>query len=468
MVNSNIKKDLDYYRSIFYEANDAIYIHDINTGNIIDVNQKALDMFGYQLHEAFSISMENGVSKVSRYTPIDIHKIMRKVSEGEPQIFEWLAKHKNGKLFWVEVNLKKAVIGGEERLLAIVRDISKRKKIERELIYISLHDPLTGLYNRAHFTKETDKLSNTSTTLGIIICDVDYLKFINDTMGHILGDMMLKNIANIIKKTFSKNEIVARIGGDEFAILLKDCNEIIVKALINKLYDALETFNQTNTEIHLSISCGYAISSKKPTALLLQEADDQMYREKFHMRNQTRKPLYKNLTKSLEVKDFLKEGHAERIKNNIIKTATALDIPFDTNLISLLAQFHDVGKVGIPVDVLFKKEPLTLDEISIVRRHCVMGYRIAQYVDELVPISDWILKHHEWWNGAGYPLGIKYEEIPIECRIFSIADAFDVMTSTRPYRKVIPHKDAIRELKKCAGFQFDPYIVKTFIKVVDN
>ena len=128
----------------------------------------------------------------------------------------------------------------------------------------------------------------------------------------------------------------------------------------------------------------------------------------------------------------------------------------------LFGHFHDVGKVGIPDEILFKPGRLNQEEFEIMKRHCEIGYRIAQSSGDLAPIADWILKHQEWWNGQGYPLGIKAEAIPLPCRILSIVDAYDAMTNDRPYRKAMFHKDAIAELERCAGTQFDPELVKAF------
>ena len=129
----------------------------------------------------------------------------------------------------------------------------------------------------------------------------------------------------------------------------------------------------------------------------------------------------------------------------------------------LLAHFHDIGKVGIPDRILFKPGPLTTEEVVEMRRHCEIGHRIALSSPDLVPIADGILKHHEWWNGNGYPLGLKGEEIPLECRILSIADSYDAMTSDRPYRKGMAHEEAVAEMLRCSGTQFDPRLVQHFL-----
>ncbi len=131
--------------------------------------------------------------------------------------------------------------------------------------------------------------------------------------------------------------------------------------------------------------------------------------------------------------------------------------------LSLLAEYHDIGMVGIDNQIVIKPEKLTPEEAAQIRRHCEIGYRIAQISPDLMPIADLILKHHEWWNGGGYPLGLHGDQIPVECRIMAIADAYDAMTSHRPYRKPLQHGEALKELQRCSESQFDPYFVELFI-----
>ena len=134
----------------------------------------------------------------------------------------------------------------------------------------------------------------------------------------------------------------------------------------------------------------------------------------------------------------------------------------------LLAKYHDIGKVGVPEEILFNPGLLNAYEKEIMACHCEIGYRIAQAVSELSPIADWILKHHEWWNGEGYPLGIKGDEIPVECRIFAIADAYNELTYYRPYSSKISKEEALEELKRWAGVQFDPAITSLFCELLSG
>jgi len=212
----------------------------------------------------------------------------------------------------------------------------------------------------------------------------------------------------------------------------------------------------------------YKADNSKTMGELYKEADNNMYREKLLHIQSNRNALVQTFRTTLETRDFIADGHAERLQNLMMGFLKTIESTVHNRAnLNLLAYFHDIGKMGIPDLILFKPGPLTEQERKEMQRHSEIGYRIALSSPELAPIADWILKHHEWWNGKGYPLGIKGDEIPTECRVLAIAEAYDAMTSKRPYRQIISQGDAIIEIKKCAGTQFDPDLAHRFIKYLN-
>lgn len=354
----------------------------------------------------------------------------------------------------------------------LLHEIILRNKTEERVKYLTFHDYLTGLYNRVYFEEEMHRLSTGRyDPVSIIICDLDGLKFINDTMGHEAGDALLVEAASIIKNSFRESDVVARVGGDEFAVLLPNSDEKTVKCACDRLRSSILSYNETNQTLPLSISLGFATRLDVSLTMdeLFKEADNNMYREKLLRTQSARSSIVQTLKKALGARDFITEGHADRMQDLV--TAMAVSLSLSENRIAdlrLLAQFHDIGKVGIPDSILFKKGPLTDEEYAEMKRHCEIGHLIATSPPDLGPIADFILTHHEWWNGKGYPLGLKGEEIPLECRILAIADAYDAMTSDRPYRKALPHIKAINELQINAGIQFDPFLVKRFVELFEK
>lgn len=351
-----------------------------------------------------------------------------------------------------------------------IRDITERKQAETQLKYLSLHDPLTGLYNRNYFEEKMRRLeSGRNEPAGVIVCDIDGLKLVNDTMGHEKGDLLLVAAARALKESFRDEGVVARIGGDEFAALVTGNNVMAMESMCERIHSVIKNYNKSNPELPLSISVGFSTRNDPAAGVddVFREADNKMYREKLHRNKSARSAIVQTLMKALEERDFITEGHAERLQNLAVCLAGTIGLSRRSIAdLKLLARFHDIGKVGIPDRILFKPGPLTHEEYVEMQRHCEIGCRIAMSAPDLVPIADWILKHHEWWNGKGYPLGIKGKEIPLECRILAIIDAYDAMTSDRPYRKALTAGQALNELARCAGTQFDPQLVEKFISII--
>lgn len=394
--------------------------------------------------------------------------IQKTILSGEIQLFEYQLPQ-NNQLHYFEARFVKS---SETEAMAMIRDITYKKQIEAKLEFLSLHDALTKVNNRTYFEDTLLKIRNQpNQKIGIMICDVDGLKLINDALGHYCGDILLKTVASILQSVISAPNIVARIGGDEFALILFNPDHEKMANLSTDIKTSIKKYNADNPQLPLSLSVGWAegFSDAVDTDALFKEADHNMYREKMHHDLSNRSAIVQTMMKALEARDFITEGHGDRLQIFVEKIAQKLHLsaPLIADL-KLLAKFHDIGKVGIPDHILFKKGPLTKEETLVMRSHCDIGFRIAKSAPDLTPIAEWILKHQEWWNGQGYPLQLTGEEIPLPCRILALVDAFDAMTNDRPYRKALSTEEAIDELRRCAGTQFDPVLTKIFIDILNE
>jgi diguanylate cyclase (GGDEF)-like protein len=361
---------------------------------------------------------------------------------------------------------------GENLALMTIIDITERVRMENKLRYASFHDSLTGLYNRNFFQEEMNRLQNDRReSMGLLLCDLDGMKFVNDTLGHAKGDEMIKRAAEILRENFRASDIIARIGGDEFAIFVPDVDEAEAERLAQRLKRSAEENNRLDPGVPISLSMGYTVNREQPADMevLFREADNRMYWDKIQREQSARSLIVQTLMRAMEARDFINEGHCQRLQELMEPLARSMGLSeeFIANL-RLLARYHDVGKLAVPDRILFKPGPLSHLEKREMQQHSEVGSRIAKAVPEMTAISDWILKHHERWDGTGYPLGLSGDDIPLACRILALAEAYDAMVNDRPSGKAIPPEDALEQIRQHAGGQFDPVLTEKFIGVVQR
>ncbi|WP_195988759.1 HD domain-containing phosphohydrolase [Clostridium sp. D53t1_180928_C8] len=352
-------------------------------------------------------------------------------------------------------------------IVGVAHDITEQKKFEENLKHLSYTDSLTGLHNRAYFTKKVNELiEEEAFPIRIIMGDVNGLKMVNDTFGHIEGDNLIIAISNKLKSLYN-NDLIFRWGGDEFILLVPNCNSCVECDLMKKI-TTIDNASLT-TNFTLSLSIGSSIIKNKYDNLddALKDAESKLYSHKLLVGKNVRIAILTNLIKTLRIKNIENIEHIDRVINLCLKLGKKLKLSLETlDELVLIAKLHDIGKIAIPEEILLKPGSLSYEEFEIIKTHSEKGYRLLMTIPELNHIAKGILSHHENYDGSGYPLGLSKSEIPLISRIFSIVDAYDTMTNKSLYNKTKTKFEAIEELKKCSGTQFDPKIVELFCSIL--
>lgn len=381
-----------------------------------------------------------------------------------------IKNQKNGEIRYVHSigNLIRDEYGNPSKVLGTVQDVTNIKLKEEKILDLSFHDQLTGLYNRRFYKEELKRMDlKKNLPLTILMGDINGLKLINDSFGHDVGDTLLKKAATILKKCCRANDIISRIGGDEFVILLPQTDRFETEQLIKRI--KIRASKEEVASIDISISFGYEtmVNETESVKDVFKKAEDHMYHNKLFESPSLRSKTIDTIMKTLYEKNMREEQHSHRVSTLCQSMGEVLGFPeHKIKELKTVGLLHDIGKIAIDEKILNKPDKLTTDEWLEIRRHSEIGYRILSTVNEMSEIAEYVLAHHEKWDGSGYPKGLKSNEIPLESRIITISDAYDAMTSERTYQPKMKVKDAVTELQKNAGIQFDPSLVMLFIEKV--
>jgi diguanylate cyclase (GGDEF)-like protein/PAS domain S-box-containing protein len=445
-----------------------IYLHDLE-GNILDVNQKALNTIGYTKEELKNMEVFDlhPNSDQGIYNKKDIIKQWKAAQVGETINIEREHVSKDTKIIPIEISTGRVSKDGKEYMLAFVRDISIRKEKEAKIKYLSYHDFLTGLYNRRYFARELSQITEEMLPLSILMGDLNGLKIVNNSHGHSTGDKILIKASKILEESIPENAVLARFGGDEFAVMLPNTDNFTAHQLLGFIKNKC---SQTeNDDFVISIGMGVSTMTELDENIedIFKKADREMNQNKLLETRSANNKIIKGLLSALRAKSDETIEHTERMTELANKMGNKLGIyNSQLNRLSLLAALHDIGKTSIPEKILMKPSKLNDEEWEMIKGHPARGYKIASATSEFAVVAEEILSHHERWDGGGYPRGLKGEKIPYLARIISIVDAYDVMTSGRPYQAGISSNEALKEIQLCKGTQFDPELADEFIKLM--
>ncbi len=449
-------------------------------GDIISVNEPWID-FAME-NDADMQSVQEGVNYLQICEQADGEGAeiatrfaagIRSVMDGDRELFELeYPCHSPDEKRWFTGRVTRHV-GYDDNPNHVViahENITERRLAEERLRFLSYHDSLTGLQNRAYLEQEMKRLDvPRQLPISIIMADVNGLKLVNDTFGHEEGDEVLKKVARILQTSSRQEDIVARWGGDEFLVLLPDTTSEQAKNIYQRILKACENVSQSKVPISISMGAATKKQPQEDIHALLKEAENIMYKRKLSKSRSTKNSILTTLLNTLGVNTHETEQHARRLQRMSLRLGEELGLsPSELDRLALVASLHDIGTVSISEDILTKTGPLSEEEMEAVRRHPEMGYRIVSSTEEFAHVASDILAHHEHWDGSGYPQGLQGREIPILARIVAVVDAYDAMTHHRPYRQPLSIEEALTELSCGAGTQFDPQIVEFFCELVEQ
>lgn len=473
IINADAREALqeseERYREILTTIEEGYYEADLQ-GNITYCNDAACRLFGgYSREELTGVSYKK-LYKEPEFAFKSFHRVFATGRSERGLVLEMIRKDGSIGFGELSISLMKDKEGYITGFKGIGKDVTERIERQKRLEYLSLHDQLTGIFNRAYFEAELDRLARSREyPITIISADLDGLKLVNDTMGHDQGDMLLKKCSQVLKESLRESDLLARVGGDEFSAILPRTDKPTGESIVRRMRESVILYNEDHDDLPLGISLGVATAESCEGSLkeLFKRADDMMYRDKLYRSSSSRGRIVQSLLAALAERDYITEGHARRLEDLCRQVGERINLSsYQLADLALLAQVHDLGKVGIPDSILFKPGPLSDEEWEVMRGHPEKGYRIASSSPDLAGIADLILKHHERWDGSGYPLGLIGKEIPIECRILAIVDAFDAMTNKRPYNILKTEQEAMQEIIDNSGRQFDPKLVPAFLAVL--
>jgi len=433
------------------------------------LNERIQDLTGYPREEFLA----GRITYASLCHPEDLPEMERAIAEAlrtrTTFHLRYRLRHRNGMYLWVE-EWGTGIFEGEKAvyLEGFIQDVTERKLAEERIQYLATHDQLTGFYNRI-FLRDFLREPPLPFPLGLLLYDVNGLRLVNEAFGEKTGDQLLQHFAEVLRLSCPPEAYLFRFGGDEFLALLPSASEETLQRTASSLREQGKNANAPFAP--LSFSLGFTLweDPREPFEVALSRAEKWLHRRKLTETRSTHSAIISLLERSLHETTQETEEHAHRVVELSRRLGEALNLrEEELEELELLARLHDLGKIAVPRAILEKSAPLTPEEWEVIKTHPEVGFRIAQASPELIPIAPAILSHHEHYDGTGYPRGLRGQEIPLLSRIVSVVDAYDVMRSGRPYKPPMTKEEALRELQRFRGLQFDPLVVDAFLRLLKD
>ncbi|MDD3688911.1 MAG: diguanylate cyclase, partial [Synergistaceae bacterium] len=428
-----LEKEL--FKTTLLSVGDGVISTD-REGNVLLMNRLAEKLTGWSSEEAagkpfdiiFPVRIED--SEVKRKNPV-----LKVLLTGERSEMKkpGILTSKYGREIPIEDSAApvKDVHGETTGVVVVFRDCTEKMERQREIEFLSYHDQLTGVFNRRFFDEELKRLDvPRNLPLSLVMIDVNGLKLFNDAFGHKAGDMLLKRVAVVLQREMRGDDIIARIGGDEFVILLPRTDSESVWPMMERILDAMESEYVEDLPVSVSWGCGTKTCEDESAEKIFEIAEDNMYRNKISHKSSYHHRSIEMILETLYSKAPVEREHSPSV--SVLSELIGAEMRLDKSEISELkiaGAIHDIGKIAVSNAILEKKEKLSSSDWIELKKHPEVGYNILSAVNEYSTLARIVLAHHEWYNGSGYPKGLKGDEIPLQSRIIAVAEAYDSMVS---------------------------------------
>ncbi len=468
-ANDALEEYKDKLQLILDSTVEAIFGSDKN-GNCTFCNASCIRMLGY---ESQNDLLGRNMHSLIHHSRKDGSAILTEDCEIHRTLVTGIGKQCEDEVFWRSDGTffdavyysypqfkNGEIVGG----VVTFMDNTERKRTEEHIKYLSCHDSLTGLYNRTHFEETLKTIDNKKNIpISIIFGDLNGLKLTNDIFGHTAGDELIKRSAKILKDVCRNEDIVARVGGDEFIIILPNTDKPVAQNIVQRIQN--EFVKEKLSAIKCSMSLGYdtKTSSKIAIERILENAENSMYKEKTNNRKTINEQMIETIVETLHERNPEEHHHAEAVSQLVQDLGKELKLSeVEINRLKKAGFLHDIGKV---VEIEDKTRNYEEGEgQNKIYQHAVVGFRILNLFDDTLDIANIVYSHHEQWNGSGYPKGLKSESIPLLARIIAIVEAYDRLVE----KKIMTLQEALEHISAQGGSKFDPVIVEIFIRMIQN
>ena len=476
-LEADLKRNEEKYSLLTEFTADVIWVYNLRSGKFTYLSPSYFELTGFTVEEGLSNKLSTHVMQESyaatrEFLEKSQNDFLEDPSAQKNCLMEVCLQCKDGNGIWVEISIKNRYNkDGEIETVGVSRNIEERKQAENDIRYLSYHDQLTGLFNRRFYEEELGKMKfQKNLPFALILCDINVLKLTNDAFGHMTGDDLLKRFADVLAGELRSGDVAARIGGDEFVLLLSKTDRTGAEKLAACIREGIERSNAENPDSPiLSVSFGWAVkdnADERFEAIFLQ-AEERMYSQKLREGDARKKEMVQLVLQKLFARERWELVHSENVGRLSMAIGAAMGLEIAAlEQLWVLGRLHDIGKIGISEKILNKHEALSQEEWMEIRRHPEIGYQILRSVDKYAPIAEAVLSHHEWYDGSGYPRKLKGQEILLGARIVAVAEAYDKMVSGDSFSKPVSRAVAASELLAGSGTQFDPEIVELFLSEV--